>query len=153
MKCAWCEGPADAEYVDIGVGQQQVTPAQCRDCGAQQMRYDDDSAQATPEENRRRWWMGPDTEDYMIHDVDDDAWLNQRQWLERMLGIPAFDPRAHRLNTHIYVGDLMGVVHETYVVVDVSNELAFLSRCGTRIVVASTGAMPGPTCVACATRS
>jgi hypothetical protein len=32
--CPCCEGIAKAEFVDVGVGMQQVSPFQCLDCGA-----------------------------------------------------------------------------------------------------------------------
>lgn len=34
--CPWCGGETDAEYVDIGVGHQQVTPFECGACSARQ---------------------------------------------------------------------------------------------------------------------
>lgn len=36
IECPFCAGSCDVEYVDIGVGRKQVTPAQCRDCMATQ---------------------------------------------------------------------------------------------------------------------
>lgn len=35
-KCPACGGTLYCEYVDIGVGMQQVTPYECGDCGWQQ---------------------------------------------------------------------------------------------------------------------
>lgn len=37
MKCPYCDGECEADYVDIGVGMQQVTPFGCYDCGAVQV--------------------------------------------------------------------------------------------------------------------
>ncbi|AYN97232.1 hypothetical protein EAW52_10705 [Pseudomonas sp. LTJR-52] len=33
-KCRWCGSQTEAEYVDVGIGYQQVTGGQCWDCGA-----------------------------------------------------------------------------------------------------------------------
>lgn len=151
MKCAWCEGDADAEYVDIGVGQQQVDPGRCRDCGAVQMGgYGEDKADAIPEENRRRWWMGEDTEDFMIHVLETDRWYNAREWIEHLLGIPENDPRAYKLHAYVYVADLMGVVHCAYPEID--GEHVFRTRCGRDLTIAGSGPMPAPTCLACTIR-
>lgn len=35
-ECPYCDGPLDAEFVDNGVGMQQVTPAECERCSAYQ---------------------------------------------------------------------------------------------------------------------
>lgn len=152
MRCAWCEGPADAEYVDIGVGQQQVDAGRCSDCGAVQMGgYGEDKADASPEENRRRWWMGPDTEDYMIHVLETDRWYNAREWVEHLFGIPPNDPRAHQMHQRVNVADLGGVVHSAYVEYDGGH--VFRARCGRDLTVAGSGPMSAVTCVTCATRS
>lgn len=156
MKCAWCEGPADAEYVDIGVGLQQVTAACCRDCGAVQMGgYGEDKADATSEENRRGWWMGPDTEDFMIHVLETDHWYNAREWVDHMLGVPDNDPRAYRLHERLFVADLMGVVHEAYTTVYTSMydyDRRFQTCCGYILTVAGSGPRRVATCVTCATQ-
>ena len=34
VKCPYCGAGCEAEYVDIGVGMQQVTPRVCHDCHA-----------------------------------------------------------------------------------------------------------------------
>jgi hypothetical protein len=34
--CPFCGGPCDAEFVDVGVGEVQVTPAECLRCGSYQ---------------------------------------------------------------------------------------------------------------------
>lgn len=36
-ECRWCGKPTEAEFVDIGVGYQQVTGGRCWDCGADEM--------------------------------------------------------------------------------------------------------------------
>lgn len=55
--CPFC-GSTDlhAEYVDIGVGEQRVTPYQCAGCGAREFYSSDDRARATPEESAVGWW-------------------------------------------------------------------------------------------------
>lgn len=59
--CPHCGGEAYAEYVDIGVGYQQVTPAVCGTCGASQMYgwLDQDANPADEDEKRTGWWKGP----------------------------------------------------------------------------------------------
>jgi hypothetical protein len=59
--CPWCSSTnLDAEFVDNGVGQQQVTPYLCGDCGSSEFYPDDhDSDKPTAGEKKRGWWMGP----------------------------------------------------------------------------------------------
>jgi len=60
--CPFCDSTrVDAEYVDIGVGFQQVTPYTCLDCDSQQMNPYHDNSRATEEERRFGWWKGPDS--------------------------------------------------------------------------------------------
>lgn len=56
--CPFCNGPTDAEFVDIGVGFQQVSPARCNDCGAVQFNPYDDELPASEEEHRAGWHKG-----------------------------------------------------------------------------------------------
>jgi hypothetical protein len=153
IHCAWCESNADAESVDIGVGMQQVDAARCDECGAVQMAgYGEDKANATAEENRRRWWMGEETEWFMIHVLDTDKWFNTREWVEHLFGFVEWDPRAWTLQTRVCVSDFHGVVHDTYVTYDPENTRVFRGRCGQKLRVAGSGAMVEPTCVACVGR-
>jgi transposase-like protein len=56
LSCPWCDSPAHAEFVDIGVGLQQVAPYTCSSCGARQF-YDAEEAQlASPGERSVGWW-------------------------------------------------------------------------------------------------
>lgn len=58
--CPYCNGICDAEFVDIGVGFQQVTAYSCRDCMAYQMGHPlEDAKLATEEERKTGWWRGP----------------------------------------------------------------------------------------------
>ena len=55
MRCPWCgSANVDAEFVDIGVGFQQVTPYRCGDCDALQLGPDSDNA--TDIERRVAWY-------------------------------------------------------------------------------------------------
>lgn len=58
-RCPWCRSEEiDAEFVDIGVGMQQVTPYVCGECGAYQFGCGVQESDVTPEE----WfvkWFGP----------------------------------------------------------------------------------------------
>lgn len=57
MKCPWCgSANVDAEFVDIGVGLQQVTPYRCWDCDALQLGPHSDNA---TELERRVSWYAP----------------------------------------------------------------------------------------------
>lgn len=59
MTCPFCLGArVYCEFVDIGVGYQQVTPYDCGDCGAQQMSPYGDNSRATARERWFGWWMG-----------------------------------------------------------------------------------------------
>ncbi len=52
-RCPWCNAPAWAEFVDIGVGLQQVAPAEA-ECGACQQT--DWPRQGDAEEQNFGWW-------------------------------------------------------------------------------------------------
>ena len=58
--CPYCGGSIDAEYVDIGVGFEQVTPFQCLACFAVQFNPYHDNSKATDEEKSMHWYRGPD---------------------------------------------------------------------------------------------
>jgi hypothetical protein len=63
--CPYCGGVLDAETVDVGFGGgdmgQQVSPAECARCGAQQIQ--DVRDDTTPLERRTGFWTGP------LHDL------------------------------------------------------------------------------------
>lgn len=61
--CPWCGGETDAEFVDIGVGFQQVTPFVCVDCQAAQW-YPDSGLDASfmPPEGLRDGFLRGDPE-------------------------------------------------------------------------------------------
>lgn len=56
--CPFCGARTEAEYVDIGVGFQQVTPYQCTECPAHQMNPYHSYPNATPEERLAGWMKG-----------------------------------------------------------------------------------------------
>lgn len=59
--CPWCGSfDIDAEFVDNGVGMQQVSPYLCGRCGASEFYPNDhESDKPTRAEKRRGWWAGP----------------------------------------------------------------------------------------------
>lgn len=65
MKCGWCGSEnLTCEFVDIGVGQQQVTPYECISCGATEMSPDhfgNPDHEIDAEDKRRGWYAGPDS--------------------------------------------------------------------------------------------
>jgi hypothetical protein len=72
VTCGWC-GSSDTRFetVDIGVGFQQVTAAECAHCGATQISPDDlydDNCEIDPEDVKRGWYAGSDTEDTIKQD-------------------------------------------------------------------------------------
>ncbi len=71
MKCGWCGSEnLSCEYVDIGIGRQQVTPYECISCGAVEMSPDhftNPDAEVDPEDRRRGWYAGPDSHAAAIH--------------------------------------------------------------------------------------
>lgn len=57
--CPYCASTAiSAEFVDIGVGFERVTPYFCTDCGAHEFNPYSDNSDADPEEQKLRWWRG-----------------------------------------------------------------------------------------------
>lgn len=57
--CPYCSSPhTDAEFVDIGVGVQQVTPYHCFACDAREFYDTDEARSATPEEQSLGWLRG-----------------------------------------------------------------------------------------------
>jgi hypothetical protein len=68
--CPFCGSTdVDAEYVDIGVGVQQVTPFMYGACFAVQMNPYHDNSNATSEE-RARGWYGPPPVQEAVFDFD-----------------------------------------------------------------------------------
>jgi hypothetical protein len=65
MKCGWCGSDnLSCEYVDIGVGRQQVTPYECISCGAVEMspdHFSNPDHEIDDEDRRRGWYAGPDS--------------------------------------------------------------------------------------------
>lgn len=58
-KCPYCGTECEAEYCDIGVGMQQVTPFVCHNCHAVEIGpYDDRTA--TEVELQKGWYKGID---------------------------------------------------------------------------------------------
>lgn len=58
--CPYCRGLCDAEFVDVGVGMQQVTPYYCNDCGALQVGpHDEIDRELTPKEVETGWYEPP----------------------------------------------------------------------------------------------
>jgi len=58
--CPYCDGFVECEYVDIGVGFQQVTPFQCVECLSTQMTFYHDNTGATEGEKWFGWRLHPD---------------------------------------------------------------------------------------------
>jgi hypothetical protein len=73
VTCGWCgSGDTDAEFVNNGVGMQQVTAASCNHCGAIQMSPEDWGdlvSGVDPEDLRRGWYASAETEDVVIQDL------------------------------------------------------------------------------------
>ena len=61
-KCPYCgHKEFDAEFVDIGVGFQQVTPAICENCGAQELHpFDLEKYDELPEETKKTGFFPSD---------------------------------------------------------------------------------------------
>jgi hypothetical protein len=60
--CGWCGSKdTDAEYVDNGVGMQQVTAAVCNHCGAVQIGPYNEEEHTDPEDKRRGWYASGET--------------------------------------------------------------------------------------------
>lgn len=68
VKCPFCgSDDTDAEFVDIGVGEQQVSPYCCVTCGAHQMHpYHDDPSQGDTYEQKVGWWKGRGSPDVSV---------------------------------------------------------------------------------------
>lgn len=61
MKCPYCGGEAEAEFVDIGVGLQQCTPYGCPACRAVQIGPHDEIRRELTERERQTGWYEPET--------------------------------------------------------------------------------------------
>lgn len=60
VRCPWCDsGKVEAEFVDVGVGHQQVTGHLCHTCGAYELGQNVDLTTVT-EAEQRIGWTGPD---------------------------------------------------------------------------------------------
>jgi hypothetical protein len=57
MTCPYCGNPdCQADYVDIGIGLQQMSPFYCEGCGACQIGGYDNPAELTEDEKRTHWY-------------------------------------------------------------------------------------------------
>jgi len=69
VTCGWCGSrDTDAEYVDNGVGMQQVTAAVCRHCGAVQINPYNEEEVVDLEDRERGWYASEETEDIITKD-------------------------------------------------------------------------------------
>jgi protein-arginine kinase activator protein McsA len=60
MQCPYCHSnDVNAEFVDVEVGWQQVTPYECGNCGAGQMNPYHKDENASAEEKRIGWFRPP----------------------------------------------------------------------------------------------
>ncbi len=60
-KCPYCDEVCYADFVDIGIGNQQCGPYHCESCGASQIGPYDEPRELTSDEQRTRWYA-PDSE-------------------------------------------------------------------------------------------
>jgi hypothetical protein len=58
-KCPYCGAPADAEFVDVEVGFQQVTPWTCTKCDAVMIHSVDIGRELTLREKQTGWLEPP----------------------------------------------------------------------------------------------
>jgi hypothetical protein len=58
MDCPFCGDSCDAEYVDVGVGQQQVTPFYCYTCQASEVSSYQDMSELSELERFVGWHQG-----------------------------------------------------------------------------------------------
>jgi len=157
MRCGWCNSRnAYAEYVDNGVGMQQVAAGSCGDCGASQFNVACGAMDADPEEVRRGWWRGPDTDAFMLHFTDRGEWLTRDEWVQRIhWPFTPWDPNAHQPGARVYVrGFVDNVVHDCVSLYAIRNmdddSQLFSARCGV-IFYLGHAVHPAPTCIACVT--
>jgi hypothetical protein len=58
-KCPYCGALCDAEFVDIGVGEQQVSPHHCHSCGATEIGPFDRPERPLTDEEKRTGFYEP----------------------------------------------------------------------------------------------
>lgn len=56
VECPYCGTPTEAEFVDIGVGMQQVTAHACPNCHAVEIGPHDEPVELTEQEKRTGWY-------------------------------------------------------------------------------------------------
>jgi hypothetical protein len=157
MHCGWCDGKADAEYIDNGVGMQQVAAGVCGDCGATQVGPYDDNSRLEAHERKRGWTWGVDTGDYLLYFPEENDWLTGRHWVQRMLR-PWLLPLADvwRIGDRVIVPALDGPVHVCQVMFSKrafeDYDKAFLADCGVSFEIAGAFPSDAPTCFACIIR-
>lgn len=73
MKCPYCGNEAEAEFVDNGVGMQQVSPYCCPGCGAVQIGPNDEPKELTQREKQTGWYEGSFSDGMSTADADRHA--------------------------------------------------------------------------------
>lgn len=72
VTCGWCGSiDTDAEFVDNGVGMQQVSAGMCNHCGAVQISPFNAEQHMHPEDVKRGWYASEETLEVMGRDVVD----------------------------------------------------------------------------------
>lgn len=135
VTCGWCgSDDTDAEFVDIGVGWQQVTAAECNHCSATQMSLDDlySSRDIDPEDRKRGWYTGPDTVEVLLEDV-------------AAATIHATDYK----NGEIVLIELDGITHWSFKRVSHFASPTFQTMCGDEIASAVRPKVEAVTCFTC----
>lgn len=153
MECPWCESEdIDVPTVDVDVGEQQVASATCGQCGASQMSFlAEMHTHVLPEEKRRGWFMGPDTENYVLL-VENGNWLTPRAWFQRMAGPVPGDLSIYRPGALLHLKDLDEVIHHG--VLMAGGPRAYVtSICARRLNVGLVMRGGPTTCLTCVIRS
>lgn len=55
-ECPYCNALCEADWVDIGVGEQQCGPFHCESCGATEIGGYDEKRELTEEEKKTMWY-------------------------------------------------------------------------------------------------
>ena len=155
MRCGWCDNPAEAEYVNNGVGMQQVTPAQCGTCGATEGQLSDLERNGEPEELARGWFRGEFTDCYTVRLPDEALWLTRDALMVRWGGKhPALaDSRAYGTRVHA-ANNLSGdpLIHACHVGIPWSSgdsDYVFAAHCGQSFRFSTTPSGEPVTCLRC----
>ena len=65
MECPWCHSKkVYAEFINVGIGLEQVTPYQCEECGSVQTSPWDDTKRLDEEEKAFGWHKPPKIHDH-----------------------------------------------------------------------------------------